>query len=76
MEKEFRVARKVERRIMATRKTTNHNYKDGSVIGTSLPQSTRLTPQKLEEKEQKDFVTVVIENTLKFISVLRINYST
>ena len=42
LEKEFRVARNVERKIMATRKSTTHNYKDGSVLSTSLPQSTRL----------------------------------
>eukprot|EP00253_Pinus_taeda_P028420 PITA_28420 len=38
---------------MATRKPTNHNYKDGSVVSPRLPQPTRLTPQKLEEKREK-----------------------
>ena len=47
LEKAFRVARKVERKIMATRKSTTHNYKDGSVVSPSLPQPTRLTPQQL-----------------------------
>ena len=39
---------------MATRKSTNHNYKDGSVVGPSHPQPTRLTPQQLEEKREKE----------------------
>jgi len=36
---------KVERKIMATRKSTPHNYKDGSVFSPSPPQPTRVTPQ-------------------------------
>src|ERR1700690_1771981 len=32
LEKEFRLARKMERKIMATRKPITHNYKDGSVV--------------------------------------------
>ena len=43
LEKAFKVARKVERKIMATRKYTTHNYKDGSVVAPSLPQCTRFT---------------------------------
>src|SRR5271168_3108990 len=38
---------------METRKHTNHNYKDGSVVAPSLPQPIRLTPQQLEEKRAK-----------------------
>jgi len=53
LEKAFRLARKMESKIMATRKHTTHNYKDGSVVAPSLPQPTRLTPQKLEEKRAK-----------------------
>ena len=30
-----------------------HNYKDGSVVASSLPQPIRLTPQQLEEKRAK-----------------------
>jgi len=41
LEKAFKLARK----IMAIRKPTNHNYKDGIVVSPSLPQPTRLTPQ-------------------------------
>lgn len=40
-------------KIMATRKHTIHNYKDGNVVAPSLPQPIRLTPQKLEEKRVK-----------------------
>ena len=52
LEKAFRLARKMERKIMATKKDTTHNYKDGSVV-SSLPQPIRLTPQQLEEKRAK-----------------------
>jgi len=76
LEKAFRLARKMERKIMETRMPTTQNYKDGSVVDPSLLQPTRLRPQKLEEKEQNGFVIVVIANTLKVISVLRRNYST
>ena len=38
---------------MATRKPTTHIYKDGSVATPRLPQTTRLTPQQLEEKRAK-----------------------
>jgi len=53
LEKEFRLARKMESKNMATRKHTTHNYKDGSVVAPSLPQPIRLTPQQLEEKRAK-----------------------
>ena len=38
---------------MATRKPTTHIYKYGSVATPGLPQPTRLTPQKFEEKWAK-----------------------
>ena len=66
----------VESKIMATRNSTPHNYKDGSVVSPSLPQLTRVKPQQLEEKEKKGFVTIVIESALKVISALRRNYFT
>ena len=53
LEKAFRLARKMESKIMTTRKPTTHNYKDGSVVSPSLPQPTRLTTQQLEEKRAK-----------------------
>ena len=53
LEKEFRLARKIECKIMATRKPTTHIYKDGNVPTPRLPQPIRLTPQKLEEKREK-----------------------
>ena len=53
LEKAFRLARKMESKIMATRKHTTHNYKDGSVVAPSLPQPIRLKPQQLEEKREK-----------------------
>jgi len=49
----FRLARKMESKIMVTKKHTTQNYKDGSVIAPSLPQPIRLTPQQLEEKRAK-----------------------
>ena len=56
LDKEFRLARKMEIKIMATRKPTTHNHKDGSVSSPSLPQPTRLTPQQLEEKRKLDLL--------------------
>ena len=53
LEKAFRLARKIECKIMATRKPTTHIYKDGSIVTPRLPQCTRLTPQQLEEKRAK-----------------------
>ena len=53
LEKAFRLARKFECKIMATRKPTTHIYKYGSVATPRLPQTTRLTPQQLEEKRGK-----------------------
>eukprot|EP00253_Pinus_taeda_P028955 PITA_28955 len=53
LQKAFRLARKMESKIMATKKHTTYNYKDGSVLAPSLPQPIRLTPQQLEEKRAK-----------------------
>ena len=53
LEKAFRLARKIECKIMVTRKPTTHIYKDGSVAIPRLPQPTRLTPKQLEEKKSK-----------------------
>eukprot|EP00253_Pinus_taeda_P017594 PITA_17594 len=53
LEKAFRLPRKMESKIMATKNHTTHNYKDGSVIAPSLPQPISLTPQQLEEKRAK-----------------------
>ena len=38
---------------METRNPTTHNYKYGSVFTLDLPQTTRFTPQQLEEKREK-----------------------
>ena len=38
---------------MATRDPTTHFYKEGSVATPRLPQPTRSTPKKLEEKREK-----------------------
>ena len=53
LEKELKVALKVERKIMETRNSTNHNYKYGNFVAPSHPQPTTLTPQQLEEKRAK-----------------------
>ena len=47
LEKAFKLARKIECKIMATRKPTTDIYKYGSVATPRLPQPTRLTPKKL-----------------------------
>ena len=44
LEKAFRLARKIEYKIMVTRKPTTHIYKDVSVSTPRIPQSTRFTP--------------------------------
>ena len=44
---------KVESKIMATRKSTPHNYNNQNVVSPSLPRPTRVTPQQLEEKRKK-----------------------
>ena len=43
----------VECKIMEIRKSTPHNYNNGSVVSPSLPQPTRVRPQQLEEKREK-----------------------
>jgi len=53
LEKAFRLARKIECKIMVTRKPTTHIYKYASVSTPRLPQPTRLIPQQLEEKIEK-----------------------
>jgi len=53
LEKAYRLAKKFERKIMATRKPTTDNYKDGSVVAPSLSPPIRLRPQQLEEKRAK-----------------------
>ena len=53
LEKEFMLAGKIECKTMGTRKYTTHIYKDGSVATPRLPQPTRLTPQKFEEKREQ-----------------------
>ena len=53
LEKTFRLARKIESKVMATRNPTTHNYKDGNVVAPSLKKPTSLTPQQLEEKREK-----------------------
>ena len=53
LEREKGLCYKVESKIMATMKSTPHNYKDGSVVSPSLPQPTRVTPEQLEEKREK-----------------------
>ena len=53
LEKGFRLSRRNECKIMATRKPTTHFHKEGSVATHRFPQPTRLTPQKLEEKRAK-----------------------
>ena len=40
LEKELRLGRKIERKIMQTRKPTTHHYKDGSFVSPNLPQPT------------------------------------
>ena len=45
LEKAYRLARKIESKIMATRKPTTHNYKDGCYIGKWAPHQLRVEEQ-------------------------------
>ena len=45
LQKAFRLARKIECKIMVTRKPTTHFYKNGSVSTPRFRQPTRLTPK-------------------------------
>ena len=76
LEKAFRLARKNECKIMATRKTTTHIYKDESVATPRLPQPTRLTPQQLGEKRAKWICYSRDRKYTKVLSVPRRNYFT
>ena len=53
LEKAFRLERKIECKIIATRKPTTHIYKYGIFDTPRLPQPTRLKPKQLEEKRAK-----------------------
>ena len=59
LEKAFRLARKIESKIMVTRNPTTHIYKYGSAATPRLPKPTSFTTQKLEEKRENGFSTVV-----------------
>jgi hypothetical protein len=56
LENAFRVARNVESKnmAMATRRTTPNIYRENNVPSSKTPQPTRLTPQQLEERKEKD----------------------
>ena len=73
LEKTFRLPRKMESKIMATRKPTTHKYKDGSFVAPSLPQRTSLSPQKWEEKRAKGLCYSCDGKYTKDISVMRRN---
>ena len=74
LEKAFRLARKIESRL----------WKKGILLITTINMEVFFLlafhylqgshDKNWKKKEKKDFVTFVIENTLKVISVLRRNY--
>jgi len=43
LDKAFKLVRKMESKIMETRKPATHNHKDGNVAAPSHPQPTRFT---------------------------------
>jgi len=57
-------------------KHTLHNYKYGSVFLLAFHNLQGLHHNNWKKKEKKGFVTIVIANALKVISVLRRNYFT
>ena len=76
LEKAFRLERKIECKIMATRKPTTHIYKYASVATPRLPQTRRLTPQQLEEKREKGLCYNCDSKYTKGHKMLRRNYFT
>jgi hypothetical protein len=56
LEKAFMVARKVESKnlVMATRRITYNTSRETSVPSSNLPQPTRLTPQQMDERREKE----------------------
>ena len=74
LEKAFRLARKIESEIMETRNPTTHDYNYGKKkILLAFHNLQGLHDNNWKKKEKKGFVTIVIENTLKVIRVLRRN---
>jgi hypothetical protein len=55
LENAYRVARNVESKnmAMATRRTNPNSYRENNAPSSKKPQSTRLTPQQLEERKVK-----------------------
>jgi len=76
LDKAFTLARKIEREIIETRNPTTHDYNYGSVFLLAFHNLQHLHHSNWKKKEKKAFVTIVIANTLKVISVLKINYFT
>ena len=52
LEKAFRVARKFERKIMATSKSANNNYKYGNFFAPSLPQTYKVDTTTIGGKKR------------------------
>jgi hypothetical protein len=53
LEHDFDVERKVESKIMVTRRVTTNNYREQHVPSPNLPQPTRLMPQQMDERREK-----------------------
>jgi hypothetical protein len=58
LENSFKMARNIESKNMAmvTRRTTPNIYRDNNVTSSKTPQTTRLTPQQMEEIKEKGFL--------------------
>jgi hypothetical protein len=50
LQQAFNMARKVEKKIMATRRMTSNNYRENHVRSPNLNQPTRLKPQQMDER--------------------------
>jgi hypothetical protein len=53
LEKSFSMARKVENKSMATIRVATNNYREHHVPSPNLTQSTKLTPQQMDERRAK-----------------------
>jgi hypothetical protein len=77
IENDFSVKRKVGSKYMATRRVSTNAYREGNIPTHNLTQTTRLTPQQLDKRREKDYyVSIVTTSIVRVISVVRRNYST
>ena len=76
MDKDLNVAKRLEGKSMVTRRVSIDTYRERNIPTPNLTKPTRLTPHKLDERREKDYVLIVTKSIVRGISVVRRNYST